>query len=117
MEKLLQVTYLYDFYGQLLTSKQETIFRRYYLEDLSLSEIAAEEDVSRQSIHDTIKQAERKLTTYEEKLGLVERFKKQEQELEAIIDKMKIIQSTNQDNKTNSIILDVIEHMHKLLND
>ncbi|HHX61019.1 MAG TPA: YlxM family DNA-binding protein [Epulopiscium sp.] len=117
MEKLLQVTYLYDFYGQLLTPKQEKVFKGYYLEDLSLSEIAAEEEVSRQSIHDTIKQAERKLTTYEQKLGLVERFKKQEQELEIIINKMEDIQSNNQDNNTNSIISDVIESMHKLLND
>ena len=117
MEKLLQVTYLYDFYGQLLTAKQEKIFRRYYLEDLSLSEIATEEDVSRQSIHDTIRQAERKLTNYEEKLGLVERFKKQEQELEVIVDKMKVIQSNHEDPKTKLIISDVIESMHKLLND
>lgn len=117
MEKLLQVTYLYDFYGQLLTEKQETAFRRYYLEDLSLSEIAEKEDVSRQSIHDMIKQAERKLTTYEEKLGLVERFKKQEEELEVMVDKMMSIQSDNADDQTNSVIIDVIESMHKLLND
>ncbi len=117
MEKLLQVTYLYDFYGQLLTTRQEGVFRRYYLEDLSLSEIAEEEDVSRQSIHDTIKQAERKLMSYEAKLGLVERFKKQEQELGLIVDKMKIIQSSNQDDKTNIMISDIIDSMHKLLND
>lgn len=117
MEKLLQVAYLYDFYGQLLTEKQEKIFRRYHLEDLSLSEIATEEDVSRQSIHDTIKQAERKLASYEEKLGLVDRFKKQEEELEVIVDKIKGIQSNHPDDKTNRIISDVIESMHKLLND
>ena len=117
MEKLLQVTYLYDFYGQLLTTKQEAIFRRYDLEDLSLSEIATQEDVSRQSIHDTIKQAERKLLTYEEKLGLVERFKDQEKELEVIIDKLTTITSNHDNHKTNLIISDVIKSMHKLLND
>ncbi len=117
MEKLLQVTYLYDFYGQLLTEKQEKIFRRYYLEDLSLSEIATEEDVSRQSIHDAIKQAERKLTTYEEKLGLVERFKKQEQELEVIIDQLEEVQTNNSNDKTKNLIKDIIKSMHTLLND
>lgn len=117
MEKLLQATYLYDFYGELLTDKQNKIFRRYYLEDLSLSEIANEEDVSRQSIHDTIRQAERKLTTYEDKLGLVERFKTQEQELILIIDQMNQIQETNQDPKTNLIISDAIKSMRTLLND
>ena len=117
MDKLLQVTYLYDFYGQLLTKKQEMIFRRYYLEDLSLSEIANEEQVSRQSIHDTIKQAERKLTAYEEKLGLVKRFKDQEKELEVIIEKLTDITSNDKQTQTNLIISDIIKSMHKLLND
>lgn len=117
MEKLLQVTYLYDFYGQLLTEKQENIIRKYYLEDLSLSEIASQEQVSRQSIHDTIKQGEKKLATYEEKLGLVKRFKEQETELQSIIAKMQDIQIGIQDTKIDSIISNVIENMQKLLND
>ena len=117
MEKLLQVTYLYDFYGQLLTPKQEMIIRKYYLEDLSLSEIASQEEVSRQSIHDTIKQGEKKLTAYEEKLGLVKRFKEQESELEFLINKMKNIQTSIQDTKIEQTISDVIKNMQKLLND
>ena len=117
MEKLLQVTYLYDFYGQLLTEKQEKIIRKYYLEDLSLSEIASQEQVSRQSIHDTIKQGEKKLVTYEEKLGLVKRFKEQETELQSIVAKMQDIQIGIQDTKIDSIISSVIENMQKLLND
>ena len=117
MEKLLQVTYLYDFYGQLLTKKQETAIKKYYLEDLSLSEIASQEQVSRQSIHDTIKQAEKKLTTYEEKLGLVERFKEQEKELELIILQIQDIKANIEDSKTDSIIATVIKNMQKLLND
>lgn len=117
MEKLLQVTYLYDFYGQLLTKKQKNIFEKYHLEDLSLSEIGAQEDVSRQSVHETIKQAERKLSTYEEKLGLVERFKSQEQELQVIAEKLKMIQSNKEDEQSRMIISDVIESMYQLLND
>ncbi|NLI88971.1 MAG: YlxM family DNA-binding protein [Epulopiscium sp.] len=117
MEKLLQVTYLYDFYGNLLTKKQNNIIEKYYLEDLSLSEIATQENVSRQSVHDTIKQAERKLNTYEEKLGLVERFKDQEKELTILVDKLKTIQTDNRDDQNNIIISDVIESMYRLLND
>ena len=117
MEKLLQITYLYDFYGQLLTDKQEKIIRKYYLEDLSLGEIALEEGVSRQSIHDTIKQGEKKLMAYEQKLGLLNRFKKQEIELKSIISKIQEIQISVHDPKINSTILDVIKNMQKLLND
>jgi len=117
MEKLLQVTYLYDFYGQLLTKKQETAIRKYYLEDLSLGEIASQEQVSRQNIHDTIKQAEKKLTAYEEKLKLVKRFKEQEKELAIIILQIQNIQTNIQDPKIDSIISNVIKNMQKLLND
>ena len=117
MKKLLQITYLYDFYGQLLTKKQEKAIRKYYLEDLSLGEIADQEQVSRQSIHDTIKQAEKKLTTYEEKLRLVERFKEQEQELKSIIIQIQDIQKNIQDPKIDPIILNIIKNMQKLLND
>lgn len=117
MEKLLQVTYLYDFYGNLLTEKQNNIIEKYYLEDLSLSEIATQESVSRQSVHDTIKQAERKLNIYEEKLGLVERFKDQDKELTILVDKLKTIQTDNRDDESNVIISDVIDSMYRLLND
>lgn len=117
MEKLLQVTYLYDFYGQLLTDKQEMAFRRYYLEDLSLGEIAKEEDVSRQSIHDMIKQAEKKLTSYEEKLGLIKRFKDQEKELQMIIEKLTAITPGQEDPETSLVISDVIKSTRKLLSD
>lgn len=117
MEKFLEITYLYDFYGQLLTEKQNYLIKRYYLDDLSLGEIALQEDVSRQSIHNTIKKAEDKLIGYEEKLGLFARFKQQQNQLKYIIDIMNDMQSDVDDQQFQSTISHVIEHIQKLLND
>lgn len=65
---------LYDFYGELLTQHQKKIYEDAILNDLSLSEIADEQGISRQGVHDLIKRCDRILADYEEKLHLVERF-------------------------------------------
>ena len=74
MAKDLNVTILLDVYGQLLTEKQRNDIDMYYKEDLSLSEIADVIEISRQGVRESIKQGEKHLTNYEEKLGIVERF-------------------------------------------
>jgi len=71
LEKVARMARLYDCYGCLLTSKQCALLEMHYLEDLSLGEIAAEEGVSRQAVHDTIKRAEEALLAYEERLGFL----------------------------------------------
>lgn len=74
MSKNLNISYLMDFYGQLLTEKQLEALELYYNADLSLAEIAAELDISRQGVRDFIKRGEKQLAAFEEKLGLAERF-------------------------------------------
>ncbi len=65
---------LYDFYGQLLTKRQQEVMELYNEENLSLGEIADEFGISRQGVHDALHKAQKALEEYEEKLGLVERF-------------------------------------------
>jgi len=74
MEKLAKMALLVDFYGPLLTEKQRNVWDLHYQQDLSLTEIAEVEHISRQAIHDLLKRTERILTEYEDKLGLVQRF-------------------------------------------
>ena len=62
---------LFDYYGQLLNDRQNEIFRLYFEEDYSLSEIAAEFSISRQGVHDALKKAEASLVLFEEKLKLI----------------------------------------------
>lgn len=68
-----EMALLLDFYGETLTEKQRTLFDFYYNQDLSLSEIAENEGISRQGVHDTISRAETALETLEKQLGCVAR--------------------------------------------
>lgn len=74
MAKDLSVSVLLDFYGELLTPKQTEALDFYYNQDLSLAEIAEDMEVSRQGARAFIKQGEKHLLEFEEKLGLAERF-------------------------------------------
>ena len=71
---ILKTTLLYDFYGELLTDKQKEIYELFYQNDMSLSEIAGELEISRQAVRDQLKRTEKILADYEDKLMLVERF-------------------------------------------
>lgn len=91
MKEILQLTLLYDFYGELLTEKQRLVYEMYYQNDLSLSEIGEELSISRQAVRDQLKRAENILRNYENKLQLVERFLKQKmavQQIKNIIEEM-----------------------------
>lgn len=74
METKIELAYLYDFYGELLNEHQRQIYEDFVLNDLSLGEIAAEEGISRQGVHDLVKRCSKKLQDYENKLHLVEKF-------------------------------------------
>lgn len=74
MKKIAENALLFDFYGPLLTMKQGKIWDFYYQQDYSLSEIAEEEGISRQAVHDLLKRTEKILEGYEHKLGLISRF-------------------------------------------
>ena len=74
IEKLELRGMLYDFYGELLTPHQKKIYEDAIVSELSLSEIANEQGISRQGVHDIIKRCDKALAEYEEKLHLVEKF-------------------------------------------
>ncbi|MBR4027554.1 MAG: DNA-binding protein [Lachnospiraceae bacterium] len=74
MEQKMELTYLYDFYGELLNEHQRRIYEDFVFNDLSLGEIASEEGISRQGVSDMIKRCTKKLLDYEEKLHLVSKF-------------------------------------------
>ena len=80
----LEMTLLFDYYGDLLTEKQQTCFDLYYNQDLSLGEIAEEAGISRQGVHDSLARAEAALLSMEEKTGCVARARAQQQSLETI---------------------------------
>jgi len=75
MDKIVERTLLYDFYGELLTEKQKQIYE-YYLDDLSLGEISEQMSISRQGVHDAIKKSDKQLDRLEASLKLVNHFMK-----------------------------------------
>ena len=74
MDEILKQTLLYDFYGELLTERQQQVYESVVLEDYSLSEVAEDLGISRQGVHDMIKRCNKTLEEYEQKLHLVEKF-------------------------------------------
>ena len=74
MEEFVKRTLLYDFYGELLTPRQREMYESVVLEDYSISEIAAEQQISRQGVHDMIRRCDAALEDYEARLHLVDRF-------------------------------------------
>lgn len=74
MEEKIEQAYLYDFYGELLNEHQRRIYEDFVFNDLSLGEIANEEGISRQGVHDMVKRCNKTLEEYEQKLHLVEKF-------------------------------------------
>ena len=84
MDKIYEQTMLFDFYGELLTEHQRQIYEDAVYNDLSLGEIAEEQGISRQGVHDLIKRCDRILQDYENKLHLIERFAKAKQTVRQI---------------------------------
>lgn len=84
LEKIDHIVMLKDFYGPLLTEKQQQVINLYYENDWSLSEIADNMNITRQAIYDILKRAEHALEDYENKLGLVDKFMNTREQLERV---------------------------------
>ena len=83
-EKNLNIGYLLDFYGVLLSDRKRTVMEMYYNEDFSLAEVAEQIGISRQGVRDIIKKSEEELLFYEEKLGLAKKLQSVEGEAEEL---------------------------------
>lgn len=78
---------LYDYYGELLTLREKEYFESYYFDNLSLSEISNNLNVSRNAISKSLKTIKEKLNTFEEKLKLYEKDKKLKKIIKIVKDK------------------------------
>ena len=85
MAKDLKFASLLDIYGSVLTDKQREMLELYYNEDLSLSEIAANEGISRQGVRDSIKRGEDALSDLDEKIGVTKMKESYERILDIVI--------------------------------
>ena len=108
MEKKVEVSMLCQLYGSLLTAKQFEFIDDYYNNDLSLSEIAENNEITRQAVRDIIKKGEKKLFEYEEKLAFMKKTMNQEKKIQDILSELTKIKAELTD-KQVAIILDEVK--------
>lgn len=104
MDEIVKKTLLFDFYGELLNEHQRRIYEDAVFNDLSLSEIAEQEGISRQAVQDILKRCEGKLNEYESRLRMMERF-------ESIKVKIKKIHDLSEDTEIKKLADEIIEEM------
>ena len=112
MEKNVKISMLCQVYGKLLTKNQLNILENYYNMDLSLSEIAENGGITRQAVRDIIKKGENKLFELEEKLGIMKRMLKQEEQIAIILAEISKIEEKSTDKQ----VAKILTHVKKELN-
>lgn len=117
-DNTLQMTMLFDFYGDMLTEKQRDYFDLYHNEDLSLSEIAAEHGISRQGVYDIISRAENTLQEFEDKTGAVRRWNKTQAQLKIALNLANKLQTLiAQDPQATKITKELVQTLTNLSED
>ena len=107
MDKHIQISMLWEIYGKLLTKKQYDVLNDYYNNDLSLSEIAENNKISRQGVRDLIKKGEDKLFDYEEKLNIMKKNTENERTIQTVLAQLSKIQENSSDKKIEKILNEV----------
>ena len=115
MEKKVEISMLWQIYGNLLTEKQYKVIDYYYNQDLSLSEIAENENITRQAVRDIIKKGEKKLFEYEEKLLFMKKTINQEKQIQNILLNLNKIQKDSSDKKVTNILEEVKKELSCLV--
>lgn len=115
MEKNVKFSMLLDIYGKLLTEKQYYLLDDYYNQDLSLSEIAENEGITRQAVRDNLKKGENKLLEYEEKLEVMKKTLMQEEKIAAILSEITKISDDATDKEVAKVLEDVKNKLNCLV--
>ncbi len=107
MEKHVEVSLLLQIYGKLLTDKQYKVLKYYYNDDLSLSEIGENLNISRQAVRDLIKKGETKLFDFEKALKIMKKTQKNEETLQLVFAQISQIKKESSDKKVEKILNEV----------
>ena len=114
MEKKVQIGMLCEIYGNLLTKRQQSIINDYANADLSLTEIAENNNITRQAVNDIVKKGENKLLEYEQKLGIMKKTINQEKQIQNILSELSKITDTSSDKKVEKILNSVRKELTSL---
>jgi predicted DNA-binding protein YlxM (UPF0122 family) len=108
LDKLEQIILLKDFYGPLLTARQQEVINLYYEQDWSLSEIASQYNITRQAVYDLVKRSERLLQEYEQRLHLVKRFQDTQAQIEEVY---RLLNNADIDQDTIDRAVEILRHI------
>ena len=119
MAKNLEISYLLDFYGDVLTQKQRDVMEQYYNDDFSLAEIAANFGITRQGVRDSIKRGESILLELEQKVGFAARYKAVQESMARIGELTRDIRFRNANNYAVSDQIErdaaaILEILHRI---
>ena len=115
MEKNVKISILLDIYGKMLTEKQYSLLDDYYNNDLSLSEIAENEEITRQAVRDNLKKGENNLFEYEEKLGFMKKTIEQEENNESIISEIEKVEKNGSEKDALKALTDIKNKLNDLI--
>ena len=115
VENSIKISILLEIYGKLLTEKQYDLLNDYYNNDLSLAEIAENENITRQAVRDNLKKGEKKLFNYEEKLGIMKKNMLQEEQIASILSEINNLTQNSTDIEVATVLEDVKNRLNCLV--
>lgn len=115
VENSIKISILLEIYGKLLTEKQYDLLNDYYNNDLSLAEIAQNENITRQAVRDNLKKGEKRLFNYEEKLGIMRKIKMQEEQIANILSRINSLTQSSTDTEIAIVLEDVKNKLNCLV--
>ena len=110
-EARIELIWLMDFYGPLLTEHRREVMRLYCEEDMTLAEIAEELEITRQGVSDALKKARAQLEDYEEKLGLAARYRALGDEAQRCLDALNRVRGSDGDDAHLSAARQALENI------
>ena len=114
MEKKIELGMLCEIYGNLLPEKQKEVINDYANQDLSLTEIAENNNITRQAVNDIVKKGETKLLEYEQKLGIMKKQLETEKQIQNILSELSKITDNSSDKKVERILNSVRKELTML---
>ena len=114
MERKVEISMLLQIYGNLLTKKQQDVMNLYYNDDLSLSEIAEINKISRQGVNDIIKKGETNLLEYEKVLHIMKTTETNTKMIDSIIFELSKIDDNTSKNELQKILNNVQKKLHSM---
>lgn len=117
MEKIVRQSMLYDFYGELLTEHQKKVYEDVVNNDMSYTEIAQLTGISRQGVYDMVRRCDKILEEYEEKLMLVHKFMKAQEQVQRIKECAGELRELNSDERLAGRIAEIESCSDMILED